>query len=426
MLVSILICFVYLKIKEKNLLTNKKFYETFAPVVRIEVAILYFWAAFHKINTGFFDTYISCATLQLFNIKDSLPILPTPEWFININPYFTLLTESLIPLLLIIPRTRVFGLIVAFFFHFILGFKYTGFTILVYAFLCLFIPNTTFEHIKSDLKGLISGITKFFSKISLFNSLKNNRYVVYLVQILVLLLIVFVAGLFIKGNPKYNFLLSRKGLYIYVCTVLLVSFLYFIVRRIKYIEIDSKIKLIPDIKWLLVFPIIIFLNGMLPHLGVKNVQSMAMFSNLRTEGGQSNHLIIPSTLQISDNLKDLVVIKGANYRVLNKFSGYSYRSPLPGTSVIVPKSYQIYMNKNKLNFRKRFEFQVPYVLLQSLVGRLAREGEEDIKLEYERGGEIYSTRNAELDPSLNNLSIIEIKMLNIRAVPDDDRGLCMW
>lgn len=425
-LITILTCFVYLKLNEKNLLTKRKFYEIFAPVVRIEIVLLYFWAAFHKINTGFFDTYISCATLQLFNIKDTVPLLPTPGWFIAINPYFTLLTESLIPILLIIPRTRIFGLLVAFFFHFILGFKYTGFTILVYAFLCLFIPNISFEKMKSSFLWMTSGITNIISQIKDFNVIKQNRYMRYLFQILFLLIIIFAAGIFMKENPKNNFFLSTKGLYVYVCIVFFISFLYFIVIKIREIELGSRINIIPDKKWLLIFPIIIFLNGMLPHFGVKNVQSMAMFSNLRTEGGQSNHLIIPYSFQISDNLSDLVTIKGANVRVLNQFSGYSFRSPIAGTSVIVPKSYGRYMNKNNIEYRKRFEFQMPYFLLQSLVSRLKREGVKDIKLEYERGGKVYSTRNAELDPELSNKSIITIKLLNQRAVPDDNRGLCMW
>jgi hypothetical protein len=35
-------------------------------------------------------------------------------------------------------------------------------------------------------------------------------------------------------------------------------------------------------------------NGVTPYLGLKTVANYSMFSNLRTEGGQSNHLLIPA------------------------------------------------------------------------------------------------------------------------------------
>ena len=69
-LITILTCFVYLKLRDKSNFSKTIFYETFAPVVRIEIVLLYFWAADHKLNTGFFDQYISCATIQLFRALD--------------------------------------------------------------------------------------------------------------------------------------------------------------------------------------------------------------------------------------------------------------------------------------------------------------------------------------------------------------------
>jgi hypothetical protein len=425
-LITILTCFVYLKLKDKTLLFKAKFYETFAPVVRIEIVLLYFWAAFHKLNTGFFDQYISCATIQLFNIKDVLPVLPTPNWFIAINPYFTLLTECLIPILLIIPRTRVIGLTVALLFHFILGFKYAGFTILVYAFLCLFIPNKSFDNIKPHFERLVSMISKVFSKITDINRYKNNRIFDYFLQIILLLLIIFLMGYFMRGKTKNYYLLSKEGLYVLVFLVLFTSFVYFIVYKVKQKVQSSRIKLIPEIKWLIVFPIIIFLNGLLPHLGVKNVQVMAMFSNLRISEGNTNHLLIPSSLQIFNNLSDTVTIRGANIRSLNQFSGYSSKSPLKGTHVMLPHSYRKYMNQYKKEYSKRFKYKIPYILLENLITTLVKQGHQNIKIEFEREGKIIYTRNAETDPELSNASILQIKLLDQRAVPDDERGLCMW
>ncbi|RYF87867.1 MAG: hypothetical protein EOO03_09705, partial [Chitinophagaceae bacterium] len=53
--ITILQAAVYQIIKEKRYhFTKGEFYETFARVVRIEVIILYFYAVFQKLNSGFF------------------------------------------------------------------------------------------------------------------------------------------------------------------------------------------------------------------------------------------------------------------------------------------------------------------------------------------------------------------------------------
>ncbi len=83
-ILTILTSFLYLKIKNKNEFTKKSFYETFAPAVRLELIIFYFWTFFHKLNTGFLDKYISCATVQFFNIQEAIPFYP------HLNGFFQL------------------------------------------------------------------------------------------------------------------------------------------------------------------------------------------------------------------------------------------------------------------------------------------------------------------------------------------------
>ena len=56
------------------------------------------------------------------------------------------------------------------------------------------------------------------------------------------------------------------------------------------------------------FPALLVANGFLPYLGAKTETSFAMYSNLRTEGGQTNHWLMPASLQIWDYQRDLVKI----------------------------------------------------------------------------------------------------------------------
>ena len=59
---------------------------------------------------------------------------------------------------------------------------------------------------------------------------------------------------------------------------------------------------------LAVVPLLVFLNGAAPHLGLQTTATWAMFSNLRTEGGRSNHFLIPATAQIFGYQRDVVQI----------------------------------------------------------------------------------------------------------------------
>ena len=83
-------------------------------------------------------------------------------------------------------------------------------------------------------------------------------------------------------------------------------------------------------------------------------------------------------------------------------------------------------NKNGVDYRTRYELKIPFVLLQSFVTFLAKNGLENIKLEYERDNEVIYSSNAEIDPLLSNASIFQIKLLRQRPILDDERGLCRW
>lgn len=403
-LITVLTCFVS---------SQEAFYERFAPLLRLEVLAIYFWAAFHKLNTGFFDDRISCATVQLFEIKSVIPFLPTPEWFISINPYLTLLIEGLIPILLVIPRTRIYGLIVGLCFHGMLGLGYPSFSVLMYSFLSLFVPPASYDRISATVGGLWRRIPY------------RDRLSGPVIQLGLVLSTLSILWVFIGGGDEGTFLFSKEGLYLILSVVLGIAFLYFVVR-LKPIGIDDKLTFLPQMKWLLILPAIVILNGVLPHVGAKNIQAMAMFSNLQTEGGKTNHLLFPASWQLSDNLKDLVSIRSSNYAALNQLAGEVVKKTQFVTTVAMPRDYVEYSRARDREFRFRFKYRIPFVMLQNLVSEMARDGNKNIALVYERGGEVFSTAHAELDPTLSRASVFQKKLLSQRAVPDDERGICMW
>ena len=231
-LITILVCFIYSKIKERGNFTKNKFYELFAPVLRLELIIIYFWAAFHKINTGFHNYKISCATVELFIIKDIIPFFPIPDGFIYINPYLTISIEGFIPILLFIPKTRIYGLILGVCFHFFLGFKYPGFSVLVYSLYSLFIPSSSYDRIKTHVDELRHKISGAFPRMSSYTHWKKRKFVNFITNVVLILLIFFTLHVFLTGSHKTSFLFSRGSLYLIFCILLGTAFVYFIAIRV--------------------------------------------------------------------------------------------------------------------------------------------------------------------------------------------------
>ena len=58
---------------------------------------------------------------------------------------------------------------------------------------------------------------------------------------------------------------------------------------------------------LLIFPVLVLFHGFSPYLGLRTVPAFSMYSNLRTEGGLTNHWFMPSrALRVAGFQEDLV------------------------------------------------------------------------------------------------------------------------
>ena len=59
-----------------------------------------------------------------------------------------------------------------------------------------------------------------------------------------------------------------------------------------------------------IFPLVV--NGLSPYLGLKTESTFTMFSNLRTEGGYWNHLVVPASVRVFGYQDQLMRITGSN------------------------------------------------------------------------------------------------------------------
>lgn len=84
-------------------------------------------------------------------------------------------------------------------------------------------------------------------------------------------------------------------------------------------------------KFFFVFPLILFLWGMTPYMGLRTAGNFSMFSNLKTEGPTSNHLLLGSNpIKFWDYQEDLVRISSIDEESAK--AGHHY-DPLNGNSL---------------------------------------------------------------------------------------------
>lgn len=298
--------------KRRFTIREGEIFKTFAPLLRVEVIILYFFAVFHKLNSGFFTPATSCATDLLIaqNLQAVMPL--TDELFLY-NAYFTLLVEFSIPVLLCFPRTRNAGAMVGLIFHSVLSYSaynaFYDFSSLMFAVYFVFLSPDFSVTVHESFRKMRSSFSTFFQGYSVAG-------VIYTI-----LFVLFALATVYALNKQLN---SYKTVHLYffwtIYSALFIGCLaiHMLRRRRPAAHIEPAFRA-PH--WsLLLIPVIVFLNGTLPYLGLKTENSYAMFSNLRTEGGTTNHFIVPTTAQLFDYQKEVVEIVSSTDPLLQKLA----------------------------------------------------------------------------------------------------------
>ena len=300
----------YLVLKQKSFQINKaEFIRVFAPVVRVELLLLYFFVVLHKLNWGFFTPSASCAVL-LFKAQHVEALLPNSAALTLANIYLTIVIETLIPVLLCFRKTRNAGLLIGLVFHCIIAFNsYNGFydfSSMVFAAYFLF---TDYKFSRNALA--------VYQKLNQQRADIKQRFTRFSIENMLLWLALFVGGLLLLWltNKKFgDYSQALWGGY---------SFLYILLFILSlsrsYSPRPSRSFALQNASFLL-FPVLVFLNGISPYIGLKTESSFAMFSNLRTEGGVTNHLFIPVSAQIFDFQKDMIEVLSSSDPELQQYA----------------------------------------------------------------------------------------------------------
>ena len=364
--------------------------ESFAPVLRVELFVLYFFGVLHKLNRDYFDPTVSCAVSTFVGVApDWLDALATSSAASRSALIVgSLVVESAVPVLLAFGRTRRFGIAVGALFHGFLGLRFYAFSTGLLALYALFVPSALWESAAARIAarrargGLAAALL--------------SQSAASLAALLV------VAGFGLSGAlshagpagaalARISFPLSAGSWIALIAGPLA----WLLTSRALAASFSGaspgRVVRTP----LLVFPLLVLFHGFTPYLGLRTVPAFSMFSNLRTEGGLTNHWFMPSrALRVADFQEDLVTVLSAQDEELLRFA----RRP----------------RRTFYDFKLRIQ-------------RMAAAGKRDLAVSFRRGGEVRDLTAAEVDPELMApVPWWQRKWLKFRPVPIAAKRECSW
>ena len=311
--VSILLsCAVAVFRQRHGLIDRGALYQQVRVVARALLAVMYFYGIFHKINTDFLDPEVSCAVglyaplARPFGLDDNLI-----GRYLAI--YSTFVVEAIAIVCLYWRRYFALGFITALVFHYIIPISafswYMDFSSLVFALYALSMPTAASRTFYETTMRVTDRVRNRFGRVgTLFPAIA---------AVLGSLVIVSIAAILAPGRPPMLMIHSMWILvWAVVGGVMMVLLSYAALVNTPYTGPTPPRQPL----WLFAVPGLFFLTCLSPYLGLKTESSIAMFSNLHTEGGQTNHLMFARPPYLFGYQDEVVKIVGSSEPALMRQS----------------------------------------------------------------------------------------------------------
>lgn len=354
-------------------------YQEIAPPGRLIFLALFVFAGFHKINADWFRPEVSCGAEVYLRTAERIPLLPSAFWAQIAVIYGVVAVELVVPPMLLTPSLRHVGIFLAGGFLFLNGIAgYFNFAAVSMALLFLFLPEGSIDR--------FSAWCLQWGMCHRWVAARSSRIGEFVVRVLTVSLFVCAAILaldaeWLDRSPQLvrELATARRPPLSYafealwwVYGVAALAIFIILVRSGTRAMTGPRQLLRLRHRSLAIVPLLVVLNGAAPYLGLKTEYSFSMFSNLRTEGDESNHLLVRRPLDLFGYQNDLAVIEDSSDEELKKMAQHGYL--------------------------------LPYVELQSYVREQGRKDRGDFSLAYRRGGRSRRVDIADRDPELNQTS----------------------
>jgi hypothetical protein len=225
----------------------------------------------------------------------------------------TVAVELSIPLLLIRRRTRRVGVMLGLTFHTLLAVdhahEFFDFSSVLFALFVLFLPS---------LAGTWVGerVGSVRARLALRSERLPARVHLVLVAVpSVTALLVVLDGL----TPQEAIDVGWWPWQVFAVTVLITT-----LRFLRQDRSPATVRLAPHHALFALVPLLVLANGLTPYFEVKTGYGWNMYSNLRTVDGETNHLIVPRTVPLTDEQADLVEIVSTSSPELAYYADNDY------------------------------------------------------------------------------------------------------
>ena len=291
------------------------------PAARLSLLGFYAFAAFAKLNADFFDRSVSCAVVFFQESTDSIGLsglqfggAPWAEWTAIIA---TAVIELSIPVLLLVRRTRHFGVVLALVFHLLLALDRThqffDFSAALFALFLLFLPPSSAVWVAERIGSIRARLALRHSELP------------FVTQFLLVGIVALGLGIVVLERIEY-----AEGIQVGWAPFLLYGVVV-IGATIEYLRQERPVpqqRLLPHHPMFLVVPALVILNGLTPYLELKTAYGWNMYANLRTVDGDSNHFVVRETLPLTDEQDQLVEIVRTDDAWLRWYRANGYLLPM--------------------------------------------------------------------------------------------------
>lgn len=213
-------------------------------------------------------------------------------------------------------QIRVFGRLGLGFHLFLLTHMHTGlysFSALMFAMYFLVLPDVFVARLKEKLANRRAPLSAITSVTSGYRRYGRRATLAAAACVIVFVIGVMLTGIDIRAWKQY---VSKIGLGVWIvwgcalaCTYVWTDWGKSALMR----EWGVRRVLLPGSAPAMIILVLMFAHSMSPYFGLKTVPVLSMFSNLRTEGGITNHLIMPQWLKVAGYQEDLVDIRRASH-----------------------------------------------------------------------------------------------------------------
>lgn len=369
--------------------TAEAWFTKFAPVCGAIFAFMYMSIIISKLNDGFFDLEISCLSGMIEEAEENRSFISGPLSMFSVEFYFWffIVAETALPIMLAFRRTRLAAFYFGVPFHVLLGlmghWPFSSFMLSLYVLVAMPTFRDFLQTVFDKLDDIRTRIVPWAPGSLLFSAASA-----------LLLASVFVL------KPSWIWLLWTAAL----CTLLMLAVLAEHFRHGLFKGTGATPFWTPKPGLLWVAFALVVVNSASPYIGFKTESNVAMYSNMRTEGGMNNHLFLPtvSLFGFQDNLVEVV---DANHEEILKLRTHPARYGYVG---------------------QEFEVYVPYFEFRRVVSSLKA---KDLEIAYIRNGEARTFRSGASDNVDANLDkappVIVSKLVHFRPVFKGERSYCL-